>query len=106
MERYAKSGFDMESLVDVVMEPGDLALWGPFTVHGGGINTTSDNARRLYINGYAKASDTDRGEPTLEDGRPLPLDSDNPAVIQFDAIHEKPGPFYPELDDRAARFSD
>ncbi len=40
---------------DMVMDPGDVALWSAYTVHGGGFNTTESLDRRLYINGFVKA---------------------------------------------------
>ena len=66
IEGYRAAGFDTDSLVPVTLSAGDMVLWGPDTVHGGGLNTTSDNARRLYINGYAAAAHCDRGEWTFQ----------------------------------------
>jgi ectoine hydroxylase-related dioxygenase (phytanoyl-CoA dioxygenase family) len=54
--------------VDVLLEPGDLALWSPYLVHGSGENR-SDHRRRLYINGYVRAEDCDRGEWAFRRGR-------------------------------------
>lgn len=92
------AGFDPANLVDVEMEPGDVALWGPYMIHGGGINTTADNARRLYINGYVRAADCDRGQPVFEGGRPVPLTI--PALVQYDQLYSRPEPHYPS--DRAS----
>jgi ectoine hydroxylase-related dioxygenase (phytanoyl-CoA dioxygenase family) len=94
----AAAGFDPAKLVDVVMEPGDVALWGPYMIHGGGINTTADNARRLYINGYVRAADCDRSQPVFEGGRPVPLTI--PALVQYDQLYSRPEPHYPS--DRAS----
>ena len=54
-------GLDPTHLVDLVLEPGDVAMWSPFLVHGSGANRTARD-RRLYINGYVRAVDCDRLE--------------------------------------------
>lgn len=105
-EDWEKAGFDMANLIDVEMEEGDVALWTPYTIHGGGINTTTDNARRLYINGYVAAADCDRGEWVFRDGQPVQLDLANPALIQFDEVREKTHAFYPDRNDLTAKVSD
>jgi ectoine hydroxylase-related dioxygenase (phytanoyl-CoA dioxygenase family) len=86
---WQAAGVNLDAMVDVAMAPGDLALWGPFTLHGGGLNTTPDSFRRLYINGYVKAANCDRGEWVFRDGQPVPLDLANPALIQFDQVRER-----------------
>jgi len=83
---WREAGVDLEGLIDLEMEPGDVALWSPFTLHGGGINETTDNYRRLYINGYVIAENCDRGEPVFRQGKPVLLDLLNPALIQFEEI--------------------
>jgi len=42
--------------VDLILEPGDLALWSPFLVHGSAQNR-SRHRRRFYIDGYVPAED-------------------------------------------------
>ncbi len=64
-------GYHDDDAVDLVLEPGDLALWSPYLVHGSGRNV-SDHRRRLYINGYVRASDCDRGEWAFRNGRAVP----------------------------------
>jgi ectoine hydroxylase-related dioxygenase (phytanoyl-CoA dioxygenase family) len=88
----AGAGFDPAKLIDVEMEPGDVALWTPYTIHGGGINTTADSQRRLYINGYVTASNCDRGQPVFHHGKPVPLTI--PAHIQYDDLYVRPEPHY------------
>jgi ectoine hydroxylase-related dioxygenase (phytanoyl-CoA dioxygenase family) len=85
-------GYTAKDLVDVEMQPGDVALWGPMMVHGGGINTTPDNFRRLLINGYVKAENCDRGQPVFHRGQPVPLTI--PALIQYDDLYVRPQPHY------------
>ena len=77
------------------IEPGDLALWSPYLVHGSGKNRSS-HKRRLYINGYVRSADCDRGEWAFREGRPVPLGPE-PALVHFEDLHEHPGPHY--IDD-------
>lgn len=105
-EAWTNAGISLDGLIDLEMGPGDVALWTPFTVHGGGINTTTDSSRRLYINGYVIAENCDRGEWVFRDGKPVALNLQNPALIQFDAIHDRPEAFYPDREDRTAIMRD
>ena len=87
------AGLRAEDAVDLELAPGDLALWNPYLVHGSGTNT-ADHRRRLYINGYVRAEDCDRGEWAFRGGQPAPLTGE-PALVHFEALHERPGPHYP-----------
>jgi len=44
--------FDPADAVPVLMQPGDVALFGPYTIHGSETNN-SDTSRRAFINGFA-----------------------------------------------------
>jgi len=57
-----------EKLVDLILEPGDVAFWNLFTIHGSGRNTSRQD-RRTYINGYVRASDCDLGEWAFRAGQ-------------------------------------
>lgn len=103
---WQRAGVDLSGLVDVALEPGDVALWTPYTIHGGGLNTTSDNYRRLYINGYVRAANCDRGEWTFRDGQPVPLNLAQPALIQFDQVRERTEAHYPDWRAPVNRPSD
>ena len=85
-------GLKADSAVDLFLEPGDLALWSPYLVHGSGTNR-SHHRRRFYINGYVRASDCDRGEWAFRNGRPVPLGR-KPALVHYEELHERPGPHY------------
>jgi hypothetical protein len=85
-------GLSADKSVDLLLEPGDLALWSPYLVHGSGTNR-SDHRRRFYINGYVRASDCDRGEWAFRNGRPVPLGR-KPALVHYEELHERPGPHY------------
>jgi ectoine hydroxylase-related dioxygenase (phytanoyl-CoA dioxygenase family) len=79
-------------LVEVILEPGDLAFWSPYLVHGSGANR-SDHKRRLYINGYVRAEDCDRGDWAFRDGRPVPLGPE-PALVHYEELRERGEPHY------------
>jgi ectoine hydroxylase-related dioxygenase (phytanoyl-CoA dioxygenase family) len=87
-------GLSADDGIDLLLEPGDLALWSPHLVHGSGTNR-SDHRRRLYINGYVRAADCDRGEWAFRDGFPVPFGPE-PALIHYEELSERPGPHYPE----------
>lgn len=78
--------------VDLQLEPGDLALWSPYLVHGSGTNR-STHKRRFYINGYVRAADCDRGEWAFRDGKPVPFGPKS-ALVHYEELHERPGPHY------------
>jgi len=87
-------GLDPARVEPLLLEPGDVALWNLFTVHGSGPNrSTSD--RRLYINGYVAAAHCDRGEWAFRGGAPCPLGP--PALVHYEDLHRRPEPHY--LDD-------
>jgi hypothetical protein len=86
------AGLAESDVVDLVLEPGDLALWSPYLVHGSG-NNVSDHRRRLYINGYVRAGDCDRGEWAFRGGRPVPL-GPRPQLVHYEELHDRPEPHY------------
>jgi ectoine hydroxylase-related dioxygenase (phytanoyl-CoA dioxygenase family) len=87
-------GLSNEDALDLLLEPGDLALWSPYLVHGSGTNQ-SDHKRRLYINGYVRARDCDRGEWAFRNGEPVAF-GPAPALVHYEDLYERSGPHYPE----------
>ena len=87
-------GVSASHAIDLLLEPGDLALWSPYLVHGSGTNRSA-HRRRFYINGYVRASDCDRGEWAFRNGKPVPFGS-KPALVHYEELHERPGPHYVE----------
>jgi ectoine hydroxylase-related dioxygenase (phytanoyl-CoA dioxygenase family) len=85
-------GLRAADAVDLILEPGDLALWNPYLVHGSGTNN-ADHRRRLYINGYVRAEDCDRGEWAFREGRPVPF-GPHPALVHYEALHERGDPHF------------
>jgi ectoine hydroxylase-related dioxygenase (phytanoyl-CoA dioxygenase family) len=86
------AGLSPEKVVDLVLDPGDLALWNPYLVHASGLNG-SGHHRRLYINGYIRAEDCDRGEWAFRDGEPVPFGPE-PALVHYEELRERGEPHY------------
>jgi ectoine hydroxylase-related dioxygenase (phytanoyl-CoA dioxygenase family) len=86
------AGLSPDDVVDLVLEPGDLALWSPYLVHGSGENCAS-HKRRLYINGYVRAEDCDRGEWAFRGGKPVPFGGQQ-ALVHYENLHARPEPHY------------
>ena len=91
-----EAGLDPAHVIDLEMQPGDVALWNPYLVHGSGANM-AHHERRYFINGYARAADCDRGEWAFRKGRPARLGA-VPALIHFEQIAERPEPHYVDGD--------
>ena len=85
-------GLSASDAIDLVLEPGDLALWSPYLVHGSGQNR-SRHKRRFYINGYVRAADCDRGEWAFRGGKPVPLGPE-PALVHYEELRERGEPHY------------
>jgi ectoine hydroxylase-related dioxygenase (phytanoyl-CoA dioxygenase family) len=91
-EALIAAGIDPTKVVDLILDPGDVALWNPYLVHGSGRNR-APHQRRLYINGYVAAADCDRGEWAFRDGQPVPLGPEA-ALVHYEALRENPHPHY------------
>jgi hypothetical protein len=85
-------GLSPDNVVDLALEPGDLAMWNPHLVHASGLNSAS-HRRRFYINGYVRAGDCDRGEWAFRDGEPVPFGAE-PALVHYEALRERGEPHY------------
>jgi hypothetical protein len=91
--RLAACGLDPAGLVDLTLEPGDVALWNLYLVHGSGPNR-SPAERRFYLNGYVRAADCDRGEWAFRDGAPVALGA--PVMVHYEDLLARPEPHYVE----------
>ena len=85
-------GLTEADAVDLILEPGDFALWSPYLVHGSGTNR-SNHRRRFYINGYVRAVDCDRGEWAFREGKPVPF-GPRPALVHYEELYDHPEPHY------------
>ena len=90
-EQLVAAGLDPTRLIDLELEPGDVAFWNVYTIHGSGPNRGSGD-RRFYLNGYVRAADCDRGEWAFRAGAPVPLGE--PALVHYDDLFTRPGPYY------------
>lgn len=95
-EELRRAGLDPKEMITCEMEPGDLLLWTLFTVHGSAPNVSSYD-RRLMINSYVRAADSDRGEWAFRGGVSAPLGTE-PEICKYEQLRERPGPFYVESD--------
>ena len=84
-------GIAPEDVVDIILEPGDVALWGPYTIHGSAPNTSTWD-RRAYLNGYVRACDCDLGEWAFRDGAACELGE--PVLVQYMDLYQRPDPHY------------
>ncbi len=86
-------GLDPAAKVDLVLEPGDVALWHLNLIHGSGSNRAAGD-RRFYLNGYVIAQNCDRGEWAFRDGEPCALGE--PQLVHYEDLHRRPEPHYLE----------
>jgi ectoine hydroxylase-related dioxygenase (phytanoyl-CoA dioxygenase family) len=91
--QLARAGLDPARLIDLDLEPGDVALWNLYTIHGSGPNHTGQD-RRFYLNGYIRAEDCDRGEWVFRGGAPVPLG--DPVLVHYEDLFARPEPHYVE----------
>lgn len=84
-------GIDPASKVDLVLEPGDVALWHLCLIHGSGPNRSRGD-RRFYLNGYVIADHCERGEWAFRNGEPCPLGE--PQLVHYEDLHTRPEPHY------------
>ena len=90
------AGLDPTRLLDLELQPGDVAIWSVFLVHGSGPNVTRGD-RRFYINGYVRAADCDRGEWTFREGQPIGINI--PTLVHYEDLNDHPEPHYVEERD-------
>ncbi len=93
-DELLRAGLDPARVVDLELEPGDLALWGLLTVHGSNANN-SQHDRAFAIQSYVRACTSERGEWAFRDGVSTPLGAE-PVICKYEQLIEKPGPFYDE----------
>ncbi|MEY2753673.1 MAG: hypothetical protein RJB65_31 [Actinomycetota bacterium] len=85
-------GIDPGSIVDVELEPGDIALWGLLTVHGS-LPNDSDHDRAFGISSYVNGARSQRGEWAFRDGEAQRLGA-VPQVCKDERLHERLEPHH------------
>lgn len=85
-------GIKPDQIVDLILEPGDLAIWGLLTVHGSSPNK-SNRDRSFAISSYVRADTTERGEWAFRQGESVPL-GPTPSLCKYEKLYEEPGPLY------------
>lgn len=95
-EMLRRVGVRHEDLRTLELAPGDVGVWSPFVVHGGGINTSADCHRSFYIQGFGKAAMLDRGHVAWLQGVAQPLGE--PVLVQLENYKETlaEGKYYPQ----------
>jgi ectoine hydroxylase-related dioxygenase (phytanoyl-CoA dioxygenase family) len=68
--RLPEGSFDAQAALPLTLESGDTVLFGPFTVHGSGLNAGA-TPRRVFINGFACAGANRREYPGAGTGQRL-----------------------------------
>lgn len=89
-------GIDPADIVDVVLEPGDLVMWGLLTVHGS-LPNESGHDRAFAISSYVHGDRSARGEWAFIDGRPTLL-GPTPQLCKNELLHERPDPYYDDTE--------
>ncbi len=90
-EDLERAGLDPASKVELILEPGDVAFWNLYTVHGSGPNASAME-RCFYLNGYVAAEHCDRGEWAFRGGEPCPLGE--PVLVHYEELYTRPEPHY------------
>ena len=77
--------------INILLEPGDFAIWHPYLLHGSGPNTSTHD-RRTFTNAYVTAENSNRGEWAFKNGQPVSLAE--PVLIQYEDLYTRPEPHY------------
>ena len=78
--------------MDVVLEPGDLVVWGLMTVHGS-LPNDSVHERAFAISSYVRGETSQRGEWTFKDGEPQSL-GESPQLCKNEKLFNNLEPHY------------
>jgi ectoine hydroxylase-related dioxygenase (phytanoyl-CoA dioxygenase family) len=85
-------GIEPSRVIDVVLEPGDLVVWGLMTVHGS-LPNESMHERAFAISSYVRGETSQRGEWTFKDGEPQML-GETPQLCKNEKLFTNLEPHY------------
>jgi ectoine hydroxylase-related dioxygenase (phytanoyl-CoA dioxygenase family) len=85
-------GIEPSRVMDVVLEPGDLVVWGLMTVHGS-LPNESVHERAFAISSYVRGETSRRGEWTFKDGEPQSL-GESPQLCKNERLFTNLEPHY------------
>ena len=91
-DELVQVGIDPAQVIDVVLEPGDLVVWGLMTVHGS-LPNDSQNERAFAISSYVRGETSQRGEWTFKDGIPQAL-GETPQLCKNEKLFDNLKPHY------------
>ena len=91
-DELVQVGIDPAQVIDVVLEPGDLVVWGLMTVHGS-LPNDSQNERAFAISSYVRGETSQRGEWTFKDGIPQAL-GETPQLCKYEKLFDNLEPHY------------
>jgi len=84
-------GLDPAMRWNLILEPGDVAFWHLYLVHGSGPNIAKID-RRFYFNGFVSAANCDHGKWTFNNSKPCPLGE--LVLVQYEDLHDRLEPHY------------
>ena len=85
-------GLDPSTIIDLELEPGDLAMWSLLTVHGS-LPNESAHDRAFNISSYVRGDTSRRGEWAFIDGVSQPL-GDTPQICKNERLYERLEPYH------------
>jgi ectoine hydroxylase-related dioxygenase (phytanoyl-CoA dioxygenase family) len=91
-DELVQVGIDPAQVIDVVLEPGDLVVWGLMTVHGS-LPNDSQKERAFAISSYVRGDTSQRGEWTFKDGIPQAL-GETPQLCKNEKLFDNLKPHY------------
>jgi ectoine hydroxylase-related dioxygenase (phytanoyl-CoA dioxygenase family) len=91
-DELVQVGIDPAQVIDVVLEPGDLVVWGLMTVHGS-LPNDSQKERAFAISSYVRGDTSQRGEWTFKDGIPQAL-GETPQLCKNEKLFNNLKPHY------------
>lgn len=91
-DELVQVGIDPAQVIDVVLEPGDLVVWGLMTVHGS-LPNDSQKERAFAISSYVRGDTSQRGEWTFKNGIPQAL-GETPQLCKNEKLFDNLKPHY------------